>query len=77
MTCASSDMIAAPAVDPSGFPEVITLDEAAALLGWSRQEALEAARDGELPVAKFGSSRPSQWRLLRDRVCGARGVRSG
>lgn len=72
MTCMTSDL---RVIDPTtGFPEVITLEEAAALLGWSREATLDAARDGRLPVAKFGSSRPSQWRLLRDRVCA---VRSG
>ena len=73
MTCAGSDVLVGPA-DPTGFPEVVTLKEAAALLGWSPQATLEAARDGALPVATFGSSQPAQWRFLRDRVCG---VRSG
>ncbi|MBE7247338.1 MAG: helix-turn-helix domain-containing protein [Actinomycetospora chiangmaiensis] len=71
MPCAGSDVLVRPA-DPTGFPEVVTLAEAAALLGWSRQATIEAARAGELPAATFGSPRPSQWRFLRDRVCAAR-----
>lgn len=73
MPCAGTDVRARP-IDPAGLPEVVTLEEAAALLGWSRQATLEAARDGHLPVATFDSPRPTQWRFLRDRVCRHRGM---
>ena len=57
MTCAGSDVLVRP-IDPAGLPEVVTLDEAAALLGWTRQATVEAAADGRLPVATFGRSVP-------------------
>lgn len=69
MICAGTVDLLSGRIDPAGLPEVVTLDEAAALLGWSRQATLEAARDGTLPVATFDSPRPAQWRFLRDRVC--------
>ena len=72
MTCAGSDVLVRP-IDPAGLPEVVTLDEAAALLGWTRQATVEAAADGRLPVATFGRSVPAHWRFLRDGVCRHRG----
>ena len=73
MSIAGSDVLVCP-LDPASLPQVVTLDEAAGLLGWSVQATYEAARDGDLPGATFASPRPSQWRFLRDRVCRHRGA---
>ena len=57
MTCAGSDVLVRP-IDPAGLPEVVTLDEAAALLGWTRQATVERRRRRAAAGGDLRSLRP-------------------
>lgn len=48
------------------YPEKLSIDEAAAVLGISKKTAYKYLSDGTIPAYKFGSS----WIILRDDLKG-------